>query len=247
MKKDLNTQNNTPLYYQIYEFYKNKIIKEELNEGEALPPERNLSNIFNVSRSTVRQALKKLEEDNFVYRLPGSGTFVSHKTLKQELSSFYSFYEEVEKVGKKPSSKVLDFKKIPLNKKLMEIFKLSNNSNHEILLIKRLRLVDNEPLIYEETFIPLSRFKNFNVDLLNSTPMYKIFKDQYNVIFEKATESFSSLILEDQNILNYLGYKKKSSCMLIKRLTYELGEVIEYTVSYARGDKYEYKVTLNNI
>lgn len=239
------SNNNTPLYYQIYEYYKNKIIAEELSEGEALPPERNLSNFFNVSRSTIRQALKKLEEDNFIYKLPGSGTFVSHKTLKQELSSFYSFYEEVAKTGKRPSSKVLGFEKIPMDKKLSEIFKLSNNV--EILLIKRLRLVDDEPLIYEETFIPLNRFENFNVEELNFVPMYSIFKEKYNVIFEKATESFSSLFLENKVILNFLGYKKSSACMLIKRLTYELGEVIEYTVSYAKGDKYEYKVTLNNI
>lgn len=242
---NINDTNGTPIYYKIYEYYKNKIIKGELLEGEALPPERILSTIFNVSRSTIRQALKKLEEDNFIYKLKGSGTFVSHKTLKQELSSFYSFYEEIIKAGKTPSSKVLDFKIIPINKQLSEIFKITNNT--EILLIKRLRLVDNEPLMYEETFIPTNRFENFNVDLLNSTPMYTIFKNKYNVIFEKATESFSSLILDDKNILNFLGYKKSASCMLIKRLTYEMGEVIEYTISYARGDKYEYKVTLNNI
>ena len=77
--------------------------------------------------------------------------------------------------------------------------------------------------------------------------MYSIFKEKYNVIFEKATESFSAFILEDKEILKYLGYQKKSYCMLIKRITYEKVEVVEYTVSYARGDKYEYKVTLNSI
>ncbi len=234
-----------PLYYQIYDYYKNEIINESLIEGDALPPERELSVLFSVSRSTIRQALKKLEEDGFIYIIPGSGSFVSHRTLKQELSSFYSFYEEVKKVGKTPSSKVICSDIIPLNNELAKIFKIPSAT--EILHIKRLRLVDNKPLIYEETYLPMSRFLNFDVNLLNSTPMYTIFKDVYNVIFEKAVESFSALIITDKEILEYLGYRKPSSCMLIKRTTYEKGEVVEYTVSHARGDKYEYKVTLNNI
>ena len=90
-----NRSFSTPLYYQIYDYYKNEIINENFIEGEALPPERELTLIFNVSRSTIRQALKKLEEDGFIYRLPGSGSFISHKTLKQDLSSFYSFYKTI--------------------------------------------------------------------------------------------------------------------------------------------------------
>lgn len=234
-----------PLYCQIYDYYKSKILNKKLTEGDTLPSEREMTAIFNVSRSTVRQALKKLEEDSFIYRLPGSGSFVSHKTLKQELSSFYSFYEEIKKAGKTPSSKVISSEIIPLSKGLAEIFKVPPSV--KILHIKRLRLVDRKPLIYEDTYLPTSRFKDFNVELLNSTPMYTIFKEQYNVNFEKATESFSALIVEDEEILKHLEYRKKASCMLIKRITYEKSEVIEYTISYARGDKYEYKVTLNNI
>ena len=56
-----NSFTSAPLYYQIYDYYKNEIIKEKLAEGDSLPPERELTTIFNVSRSTIRQALKKLE------------------------------------------------------------------------------------------------------------------------------------------------------------------------------------------
>ena len=243
-----NRSFSTPLYYQIYDYYKNEIINENFIEGEALPPERELTLIFNVSRSTIRQALKKLEEDGFIYRLPGSGSFISHKTLKQDLSSFYSFYEEIKKIGKVPSSKVISSCIISPDKELTEIFKITSTmTDTKILNIKRLRLVDGNPLIYEDTYLPVNRFQNFDVDLLNFTPMYTIFKEQYGGTFEKATESFFALIVENKEILKHLGYQRKSSCMLIKRITYERGEIIEYTVSYARGDKYEYKVTLNNI
>ncbi|RRD39057.1 GntR family transcriptional regulator [Leptotrichia sp. OH3620_COT-345] len=236
---------NIPLYYQIYDHFKTLIKNEELSEGEALLPERELANMFKVSRATIRQALQKLEEDNLIYRLHGSGTFVSHKTIKQELSAFYSFYEETVKAGKTPSSRVLSYETVSTNKELAEIFKIASSVN--IMHIKRLRLIDNEPVMYEDTFIPLNRFRNFKPELLNEKPMYSIFKEQYGVSFDKATEAFSSLIVKDKSILENLGYKGEASCMLIKRITYEKNRIIEYTVSYARGDKYEYKVVLNNI
>ena len=234
-----------PLYYRIYEHFKTLITNEKLSEGEALPPERDLADTFKVSRATIRQALQKLQEDNLVYKLHGNGTFVSHKTVKQELTSFYSFYEETVKAGKIPSSRVLKDEVISSDKEFAEIFKIPLTVN--ILHITRLRLINDEPIMYEDTYIPLNRFENFDPELLNEKPMYSIFKEQYNVSFDKATESFSSLIIKDKEILDNLGYKEKSSCMLIKRLTYEKNRVIEYTVSYARGDKYEYKVILNNI
>ena len=238
-----NKLTNVPLYYQIYEHFKNKIKNEELPEGYALLPERELAELFKVSRATVRQALQKLEEEKYVYRIHGNGTFVSKKLIQQDLTAFYSFYEETLKSGKIPSSKVLSSEIINANKELLEIFKIPASVN--ILYIKRLRLINNEPTIYEDTYIPLNRFENFNADLLNEKPMYSIFKEQYNVSFEKATESFSPILLENKKILKYLGYRRKSVCMLINRLTYEKSRVIEYTISYARGDKYEYKVTLN--
>ena len=208
---DMNVnKTKTPLYYQIYDYFKNKIRAEELKEGEGLPPERDLAKIFEVSRETVRQALKKLEEENYIYRIHGNGTFVSNKIIQQDLTNFYSFYEETVKTGKIPSSKVLGYDIINADEEMIEIFKIPSSVN--ILHIKRLRLIDDVPAIYE-----------------------------------KAMESFSPVLVENKKILNHLGYKHKAVCMLIKRLTYEKSKIIEYTVSYARGDKYEYKVTLNNI
>ncbi len=240
-------KNNLPLYYQIYEFYKLQIQENKISLGTALPTERDLSIQFKVSRSTIRQALKKLEEDGLIYRIHGNGTFVSSTTIKQELTSFYSFYEEAKKMGKIPSSKVISHEIINIDnhKELVEIFKLPSNS--EIIHIRRLRLIDNEPIMFEDTYLPLYRFANFDVHLLDNEPMYSIFKDKYNVIFERASESFSSLTVNDSTIINYLNYNKNAACLLIKRIAYEKNKIIEYTVSYARGDKYEYKITLNNV
>jgi len=119
---DMNVnKTKIPLYYQIYDYFKNKIRTEELKEGEGLPPERDLAKIFEVSRETIRQALKKLEEENYIYRIHGNGTFVSNKIIQQDLTNFYSFYEETVKTGKIPSSKVLGYDIINADEEMIEI------------------------------------------------------------------------------------------------------------------------------
>lgn len=238
------SKNNT-LYYKIYEHLKKEIISGERKPDSALPSERELGEIFNVNRNTVRQALQLLESDNLIYKISKLGSFVSRNILKQELSTFYSFSDEIKKMGKIPSSILIDKEIIPITPELSSIFKLS--SLEKIIHIKRLRLVDNVPIMFENTYLPLGRFKNFDPFLLNKKQMYSIFKEKYNVVFDKATETFTAVLLEDNEILEKLKYTSPSTCMLVTRTAYEKGKVIEYTVSYARGDKFEYKVTLNNI
>ena len=54
-----------------------RIIGGELLHGERLPPERAFADQFGVSRGTVRDALRRLEEGGFVEKRPGSGTYVT--------------------------------------------------------------------------------------------------------------------------------------------------------------------------
>lgn len=68
---------NKPLYAQIANYIKEKIEKKELLPEQKLPTEVELANMFNVSRITSKKALEELEKDNLIYRIQGSGSYVS--------------------------------------------------------------------------------------------------------------------------------------------------------------------------
>jgi DNA-binding GntR family transcriptional regulator len=70
-------QGPTPLYYQLQNILKSKILSNELEGNKRLPSEAELCSEYNVSRATVRQALSELMKDGLIYRDRGRGTFVT--------------------------------------------------------------------------------------------------------------------------------------------------------------------------
>ena len=88
------------LYHQLETELIDLINSGELKENDKLPSERELCEQYNVSRTTARQAIGELERKEYVYKVHGKGTFISPKVYKQQLLKFYSFTEEMKKLGK---------------------------------------------------------------------------------------------------------------------------------------------------
>jgi GntR family transcriptional repressor for pyruvate dehydrogenase complex len=76
------------LYEQMAEQIKDRILKNELKEGDRLPNEREFAEQFNVSRTVVREAIKSLEKEGLIEVHPGKGTFVSTNIQKAVRGSF---------------------------------------------------------------------------------------------------------------------------------------------------------------
>lgn len=68
---------NIPYYVQIYDIIYRLIQDNMLKEGDSLPGENILAEYWNVSRSTVRMAVRKLEEDGYIYKMQGKKTMIT--------------------------------------------------------------------------------------------------------------------------------------------------------------------------
>lgn len=234
--------NRLPLYYQLKDIIVDKIERGELAENDQLPSERELCDAYKVSRTTVRQTMQELEKEGYIYKIHGKGTFVSPKVYNQSLVKFYSFTEEMKKAGRQPSTKVFSFEKVHADCKVAKIMNLPDGE--EVFKVTRLRLADEEPMIFETSYVPVGRFQNLTSKRLEQSPMYEIFRQEYNVSITKAIESFKAVSArkDEAEILRII---EGSPCLMLKRITNEQNEVIEYTVSIARGDKFTYTVELN--
>lgn len=238
--KFIDKQSKLPLYYQLMNFII-KEIEEGLEDGKKLPSERDYCEKYDLSRSTVRQALSELESEGHIYKVHGKGTFVSTRKIEQNLLNFYSFTEEMKKKSKNPTSKVLNFEIIECNEKISG--RMSLKIGDKIYKFTRLRLADDVPMLIETSYIPYNRFPGITKDDLEKEAMYDIFTKRFNAQITMADEYFES-VLTNAVEAEFLKISKKIPSLKIERYTYEQDAVIEYTVSIARGDKFKYHVTL---
>jgi len=81
----INKQKNVPFYIQIYDELKKKILNNEYKNGEFLPSERVLSDMFRVERATTRRALELLVKENLLMKIPGAGTKVIYNSQDKDL------------------------------------------------------------------------------------------------------------------------------------------------------------------
>jgi GntR family transcriptional regulator len=215
-------------------------IQQNMKEEERLPSEREICEKYNVSRATVRQAMQEMERDGYIYRSHGRGTFVAAQRVNQELLKFYSFTEEMKKLGKAPSSRVLSFEVTECGKKIGG--KLGVPETGKVYKMLRLRLADGRPMMLETTYLPHERFPELTREELDKTAMYDVFTQKYGVKFTAAKEKFQPVNTSPEEA-KHLQVARDIPSLKIERFTYEKEKVIEYTISIARGDKFEYCIT----
>lgn len=91
----IDPNNSAPKYHQLKEYLKNQITRGDLLPGEKLTSENTLARQFNLSRHTVRQALGELENEGYIYREKGRGTFCSRpKTNAQSIAVLTTYISD---------------------------------------------------------------------------------------------------------------------------------------------------------
>lgn len=231
------------LYYQLKEVIINKIKSNEWPVDSKILTERQLCDLYKVSRITVRQALGELEQEGFLYRKQGKGTFVTAPKIEQRLSKFYSFSDEIDRMGFVSGTKILVFEAIEADNIISR--NLNTKENSMIYRVKRLRLANSEPFAVETSYLPGKLFPELNEDEIASYGLYNTLKKKYDIVPDEAVETFEAILTGSEDA-HLLQINKNSPGILLERFTYANGKVIEYCRSFIRGDRYKYKVLLKN-
>lgn len=243
MKIDRN--DHLPLYIQLKNIIADKIKSEELEAGDIIPSEKELQKQFGVSRITVRQAIKELENEGLVKKKQGKGTFVSFPKLSHELPNLTSFTEDIKSKGLNPESEIISIEKI-IDQDVAE--KLETNPNTVFLNIKRLRLINGEAVgihnCYLDTNILDEKAVNEIKDMDNENSLYDII-EKYNINISHADETLEGGI-SDPYVSKLLGIKKDFPLLILERITFtEKNEAFEFVKMHYRADKYKYSIRLN--
>lgn len=242
----IDKDNRLPLYCQLADILKEKIETSEWAENSKLPTERELCDMYDISRATVRQAMQDLETHGYIYKSQGLGTYVKPRKMKQDLLKFYDFSLEMRKRGKVPSYRLLDFSIHTCNKKIAE--KLQIAPGTQVYKFSRLLMADSEPMIVQTTYLKHTLVPGFTQEKLEQhmkegRSFFDLITRVYGLRLTSAEERFVP-VLTRENEAELLGVLHQSPSMLIERTTFHHDIAVEYNVGIARGDKFEYRVVL---
>ncbi|MCE9887687.1 GntR family transcriptional regulator [Kluyvera intermedia] len=149
------------VYQNIINLLKNRLNSAIYNIGDLLPSEKELAELYDVSRNTLRKALKTLEEEGMIERRHGSGTYLRNKHFQASVTHLDSFTEIAKNEGKTPTSQILKFELQTASDEIAN--NLQVTLGEPVYYAKRLRLIDNIAMQVEETWLSASRFPDLTI------------------------------------------------------------------------------------
>ena len=225
-----------PVYYQLKNDLTSKIAQGVWKPGECIASERELCEIYGVSRMTIRQAVGELVQEGILLRIKGKGTFVCEQKLKQQ--DMMSFTEIIKQTGNELVTEVLEFSTIETPEGFEDIFSLD-----KLYKIKRKRMVDNECIALETVYIPVDYCGYINKEMLNGS-LFKILEG-FGYIVDYSKSSISAIIL-NQELREIFDVDKEVPMLKIISKTYDnKDKMIFLEEAIYRSDKYLLEVNIS--
>ena len=233
LKLPLSLDSEIPLYSQLMGIIKRSITSGALKVGDLLPSEAELCRAYDISRNTVRQAIGALEEEGFVVRKRGKGTFVSDPNTRRK-GVQYSFTTEISQLGKSPSSTLVDFAVITPSPRIVALMGLEPGV--KVYRFTRVRNVDGAPLILETSYYPEYIYPNLTRELLETHSFYSLLY-HVGVIPFSASDTYEAVVLSPHEAQLLHCAPGSAAFFHQRRTTTENGHIYEYTTSYMRADR----------
>ena len=203
-----------------------------------LPSERELCDLFGISRITVRLALDQLVAEGRLVRSHGRGTYVARSPLRKRVMPLVGFTEDMTSRGQRPGARVLQFETEPAPATVGRELQLA--AGESAIVLKRLRLADGTPMAVETVHAPEALFPGLLEENLEDRSFYELLRQRYDVRPARAVQSWQAVACPRPDA-KLLGIRTGSPVLQICRTTYEqTGRPFEYLESFFRGDRYIY-------
>lgn len=232
-----------PRYHVLKETLRLEIQNGLYRPGECIPSEKELQERFQVSRTTVRRAIKELADEGLLDPQPGRWTFVRTPKLSSSLRRLWGFHEEMTTLGFQPSVETLSVDKIRADKILAA--KLDVPEGARLWRLVRLQKIDDEPMALLTAYHVVSHVPALGqmLDVVSSSA-YRILGNS-GIVLAKAEEALEAILIKSDEA-KLLAVKAGHPGLHIERISYDqLDRVVEYSTRICRGDRYRYTTSLS--
>ncbi|HEY9368496.1 GntR family transcriptional regulator [Streptomyces sp.] len=227
-----------PKYYAVKA--KIGVLVEELGEGGLLPTERDLAARFEVSRETVRQALRELLLEGRLRR-QGRGTVVAGPKLEQPLS-LASYTEGVRRQGLRPGRALISLDRFPCPDALAP--EIGAVRGETVWHMERVLLADDERVGLESTYVTEARAPRLDLDFDPDSSFYAYLHDRLGIEFGDADERIETVLATPREAL-LIGTPPALPMLLLHRISRDTaGRPLERVRTLYRGDRFSFSAHL---
>lgn len=230
-----------PKYFQIYEKLLGQIKSDKFQEFDRFYSDSELVERFEVSRGTIREAVKLLIQQGYLEREQGKGTFVTKPKIEQDSDKLMGFTELMKENNMKPSAKVIEKEIVepPLN--LLNLMQLDEND--ELVRIVRVRFGDNQPLIIERSYFVYKYFEPIYDMDLQSNSIFELLYKHTDTRLGEARQQITA-ISAGESEAELLNVETQAPLLLMKRLIKTKGgDYFQYSEDVYRSDRINFATT----
>lgn len=236
----LETGDATPRYLRLAALIRDLIRREAFRAGEALPSERDLSQLTGLARVTVRRAIEELLREGILTRRHGSGTYVTRR-IEQPLSVLAGFSEDMASRGHQAGSTWLA--KGVGRPTPAEALALGVAPSGAVVRLARVRTADGEPLAIETAVVPTGFLPS--ADLVDQS-LYAALAAR-GVRPATGVQRLHAALATGEEA-RHLRIPEGAAVLRIERRAFLAdGRPVEFTTSTYRGDRYDFVATLHGV
>lgn len=238
MKFSIDHKAPIPLHAQVEALLRELIKEEEYQNGKILPSEVEISKQLAISRSTVRQAIKKLVFEGLLVRKKRAGTKVAPIAVSSKSNNWLSFSQEMKVRGIPIKNFELHITWVNPPEPVANFFEI--NKDRQVLKMERVRGRPEERFVYFASYfhprIGLTGEEDFK------RPLYEMLENEHSVIATLSKEEITAK-LADSFMAEKLGVEVGDPILFRKRFVFDQGErPIEYNIGYYKADSFIYTV-----
>jgi GntR family transcriptional regulator len=231
---------NPSLTDQVKAHIKEQIVNDEFEDGR-IPPEATLAEDLGVSRTTIRDALAKLEHEGAIYRKQGAGTFVNEAGLqiRSRLEEIWSYEQVLEEHGYTPAIEILTDEVLPASEETAAALAVAEGT--PVLVIEKLFLEDDAPVVLTRNRIPAALMEGAE-DTRDDLPVYE-FLEEY---CDRRLSYYLSEVIPvafNTSQAKKLGVKRGTVGLSFEEIGYDgNNEPIVHATSYFRDDLLRFRM-----
>lgn len=239
-------KNNIPLYFQLEQIIKSKILMGEFVFGDQIPTEKDLCQTYQVSSITARQAILNLVNEGLLIRKQGKGTFVAERLRKikdiKTLRLSGDINDIIPEGLRSQKVKVLDINKIKTPQRVAELLQIEGDK--EIIHVRRTRSDNSVPVSYIKNYLPLKIGEKIKREDLYVYPMLDILRNRLKIPLTGGIQ-YVEAIVADYDIASALSVNIASPILYLETVIFERRKrPVEFVQTFYRPDQFRYSVKL---